>query len=758
MHHRVGFCPKRSLRSRRTVSCFRPTPYVTDGLHPFFARRIKLYLFRHVFARVVDLSDTEFRILSQIDSPSFTDPGVLADNLNMVRDSSPSRCASCAPVSESEPAKLKAALLDELLDLRRLPSQLREQVKALMRHLDVNLAHYDSERCTVEELRSLLFEQQMAGDSEVDSSADKRPPVLKSRQVNSGMVPAEVVHRALQAFAKIASTAPSELGVDSDTGDSKLIELVEAGHGSDGTTGRRRTIHCTDELLHVTFDCEVWRHFRPLPCVKTVTGEDVYDALLPVQYGFVLAASDPIVGYVLSFIIAAGCVLIGTLNAIAPIISMFFLITYGMLNLACALQVLSKNPGWRPAFKYYHWTGSMFGAILCVAAMLVMEWISSVITLVLAAAIAAIVHFLPHEDTVGNWGDATEAAKHMAIRRNLLGLRRSKFHPKTFRPSYLMVFDAHPSKNTRSRNLARVAYTLRKGYGTTHVGIVKLHPKGGLYGTRDSDKEIRTLRHTAAFYKMYDRDSQRDEFVDRVVSRRMAAAPEPAPSELKEQEEMLRAQVEREERGRVGCKRLLQECRRSQDRMWAMVDYVNAPNFRHGARQLMQLCGVGPLRPNTVLAALPEASELDCDVLGVDVVLAKVERLYYQIHDGMRMGMSVVVASLRGHHMNFYDPVCLPARSHACDMWWVMDDGGFQMLVPHLLMLSDYWRTVTAKSKVRTRYCAVNNTRLSAALEARARHRGLLDHFGLQWPMEIIPLERHEDGKQLVQLEDVRVF
>ena len=48
-------------------------------------------------------------------------------------------------------------------------------------------------------------------------------------------------------------------------------------------------------------------------------------------------------------------ILIGNVDALAPLLSMFFLMCYGFVNLACALQSLLKTPMWRPQFKYYHW-------------------------------------------------------------------------------------------------------------------------------------------------------------------------------------------------------------------------------------------------------------------------------------------------------------------------------------------------------------------------------------------------------------------
>lgn len=39
----------------------------------------------------------------------------------------------------------------------------------------------------------------------------------------------------------------------------------------------------------------------------------------------------------------------------------FFLMCYGFVNLACAVQTLLRTPNWRPRFKYYHW----YGHIVC---------------------------------------------------------------------------------------------------------------------------------------------------------------------------------------------------------------------------------------------------------------------------------------------------------------------------------------------------------------------------------------------------------
>ena len=45
----------------------------------------------------------------------------------------------------------------------------------------------------------------------------------------------------------------------------------------------------------------------------------------------------------------------GAFNIIASVVTMFFLYTYGMINLAAFVESFAGNPSFRPRFKYYHW-------------------------------------------------------------------------------------------------------------------------------------------------------------------------------------------------------------------------------------------------------------------------------------------------------------------------------------------------------------------------------------------------------------------
>ena len=61
--------------------------------------------------------------------------------------------------------------------------------------------------------------------------------------------------------------------------------------------------------------------------------------------------NDPRVATALTFALAATGIWMGDINAIAPVLTMFNLTTYGLLNLCAGLEEMMGNPSWRPTFR-----------------------------------------------------------------------------------------------------------------------------------------------------------------------------------------------------------------------------------------------------------------------------------------------------------------------------------------------------------------------------------------------------------------------
>jgi len=142
-------------------------------------------------------------------------------------------------------------------------------------------------------------------------------------------------------------------------------------------------------------------------------------------------ANEPRRATVLSLIIAIGVIWAGDLNAVAEIISMFFLIAYGMINLSAFVESRSGNPSFRPRFRWFHWWTGLAGAVACVVAMFEVNQRYAMVSI----AITGVIYFyLKKRDIKTNWGDAKAGYIFQSTRNNLLYLETAKFHPKNWRP------------------------------------------------------------------------------------------------------------------------------------------------------------------------------------------------------------------------------------------------------------------------------------------------------------------------------------
>jgi hypothetical protein len=115
---------------------------------------------------------------------------------------------------------------------------------------------------------------------------------------------------------------------------------------------------------------------------------------------------------------------------------MFFLCTYGMVNLAAFVESFGANPSFRPRFRFHHWSASLLGFVLSVGAMLLVDPVAAVVA---ATSIAAVVAFLSRREFASAFGDARRGFQYTMAVRLLQGLRRRTSDPKNWRPTFLVM-------------------------------------------------------------------------------------------------------------------------------------------------------------------------------------------------------------------------------------------------------------------------------------------------------------------------------
>jgi hypothetical protein len=153
------------------------------------------------------------------------------------------------------------------------------------------------------------------------------------------------------------------------------------------------------------------------------------------------------------------------LNAVAAVITMFFLYTYGMTNMAAFIESIGGNPSFRPTFWFFHWSTALLGAMGCAGAAFLISPVAAAVALCL---VGGMLWYLRTRELEAAFGDARRGFIYASVRRNLLRLARMEEDPKNWRPT-ILVFAGNP--DTRE-DLVRYADWLGSGRGIVHLADI----------------------------------------------------------------------------------------------------------------------------------------------------------------------------------------------------------------------------------------------------------------------------------------------
>ncbi|XP_077598438.1 solute carrier family 12 member 6 isoform X2 [Stigmatopora nigra] len=186
-------------------------------------------------------------------------------------------------------------------------------------------------------------------------------------------------------------------------------------------------------------------------------------------FGHGKANGEPTWALLLTALIAELGILMASLDLVAPILTMFFLMCYLFVNLACALQTLLRTPNWRPRFSYYHWSLSFLGMSICLALMFISSWYYAIVAIVIAGMIYK---YIEYHGAEKEWGDGIRGLSLSAARYALLRLEEGPPHTKNWRPQLLVLLKLDEDAHVKSPRLLTFASQLKAGKGLTIVGTV----------------------------------------------------------------------------------------------------------------------------------------------------------------------------------------------------------------------------------------------------------------------------------------------
>lgn len=160
-----------------------------------------------------------------------------------------------------------------------------------------------------------------------------------------------------------------------------------------------------------------------------------FDRIVPSALGRLWGGTgEPYIAVLFTSGIALMCVLMGDLNAVAPIVTMFFLTTYGMVNLVAGLESLVGDPSYRPQLKI-PWYVCLLGALGCFWVMFLISKIAFFAALIVEFFIWL---FLRRRALETTWGDLRRGFWMALTRFALIMLKGMPDKPRAWRPNILL--------------------------------------------------------------------------------------------------------------------------------------------------------------------------------------------------------------------------------------------------------------------------------------------------------------------------------
>uniref|UniRef100_A0AAQ5XLR8 Solute carrier family 12 member 9 n=1 Tax=Amphiprion ocellaris TaxID=80972 RepID=A0AAQ5XLR8_AMPOC len=192
---------------------------------------------------------------------------------------------------------------------------------------------------------------------------------------------------------------------------------------------------------------------------------------LPLAPAAVTSSSgNPWVAVLYTWGLAQCVVFAGQLNAVASLVTVFYLLAYAAVDLACLALEWASAPNFRPTFQLFSWHTCLLGILSCLVMMFVINPVYSSGSIVL---LLLLLLFLHYRSPTSSWGYISQALIFHQVRKYLLMLDVRKDHVKFWRPQVLLMV-ANPRSSCQ---LILFVNQLKKG-GLYVLGHVQLGDLG----------------------------------------------------------------------------------------------------------------------------------------------------------------------------------------------------------------------------------------------------------------------------------------
>lgn len=162
---------------------------------------------------------------------------------------------------------------------------------------------------------------------------------------------------------------------------------------------------------------------------------------------------EPTYAILFTYLIAQ-ITMLADINQIASFVTMTYLMTFLVMNLATFLLKIGSAPNFRPSFHFFSWETALAGTIVSGAAMFFVDGVYASACVAVLIIIFLLIHYTTPPKS---WGDVSQSLIYHQVRKYLLRLRQE--HVKFWRPQILLLVN----DPRRQYKLIQFCNSMKKG-------------------------------------------------------------------------------------------------------------------------------------------------------------------------------------------------------------------------------------------------------------------------------------------------------